>query len=267
MTIATDTARTGPYTGNGSTTVFAYGFKVIDEAHLVVTLTVIATGVETVQTLTTHYTVSGVGAEGGGNVTMVTFPAATETLTISRAVTQSQPIDLLNRGSVQPETLETALDRNVQMVQDFDEAVSRTPKFVVSADLSSFDTGIPAPVASKAVAINAAGTGFDLVDTPAIAAASATASAAAALVSENAAASSETNAASSETNSSGSEAVALLWATEVEDTLVSGAGYSALHHSAKAAAAAAAALAAKITISTSSPSGGSDGDIWFKTTT
>ena len=85
------------------------------------------------------------------------------------------------------------------------------------------------------------------------------------------------------------------WANKAENSLVStsagGDGsteYSALHWAAKAAAdkvltaadvvstgadviaagtAATDALAAKITISTSSPTGGSDGDIWFKTTT
>ena len=67
MTVNAETAKSGPYSGNGSTTVFAYAFKALDQAHLVVTSTVTATGVETVQELTTHYTVSGVGDDGGGN--------------------------------------------------------------------------------------------------------------------------------------------------------------------------------------------------------
>jgi hypothetical protein len=133
MTIATDTARTGPYTGNGSTDTFAYTFKCIDEDHLVVTLTTTATEVEVVQTLTTHYTVTGVGDEGGGNVVMVTPPASTETLTITRAVTKSQPTDLVNRGAVQPETLETAFDRSVQMIQDLNEVLARAVTVPVSS--------------------------------------------------------------------------------------------------------------------------------------
>jgi len=66
--------------------------------------------------------------------------------------------------------------------------------------------------------------------------------------------------------STASRGAAKEWATTVEDTTVDGTGYSALHHSAKAAARATAALAAKITVSTSSPAGGSDGDIWYKVT-
>lgn len=188
MTIASEDARTGPYTGNGATTVFAYDFKVSDESHLVVTLKVTATGVETVQTLTTHYSVSGVGTEGGGNVTMVTSPASTETLTISRSVPRTQGTDLQNRGATQPATLEAAYDKGVQISQDLAEVQARTMKFAVSSDLTSFDTDIPSPVASKAIAINAAGTAFELVDEPSAAQAAAAVSAAAALVSENAAA-------------------------------------------------------------------------------
>jgi len=188
MTVDLETAKSGPYTGDGAVTVFAYAFKALNEAHLVVTQTVIATGVETVKTLTTHYTVSGVGVDGGGNVTMLVAPPSTATLTISRAVTKSQSTDLVNRGAVQPESLETALDRGVQMTQDLEEVVDRSVRFAVSADLSSFNPDVPEPVASKAISINAAGTAFELVDTPTVAAAAAAASAAAALVSENAAA-------------------------------------------------------------------------------
>ena len=195
MTIATDTARTGPYTGNSTTgsdgtSVFAYTFKAIDEAHLVVTVTTTASGVQVVKTLTTHFTVSGVGDEGGGNVTMVSgqHPLATETITISRDVTKSQPTDLVNRGAVQPETLETALDRGVQMVQDLDEIVDRSVRFAVSANLTSFSPDVPAPVASKVIAINAANTGFELVAEPSASVTAAAASASAAAISATAAA-------------------------------------------------------------------------------
>jgi hypothetical protein len=165
MTIATDTARTGPYTGNSTTgsdgtSVFAYTFKVTDEDHLVVTVTTTATGVETVKTLTTHYSVSGVGDEGGGNITMVSgsHPLTTETITISRAVTKSQSTDLLNRGAVQPEVLETALDRNVQMTQDLDEVVTRSLKLPVSTNLGTVSAELPAPTANGYLLWNATAT-------------------------------------------------------------------------------------------------------------
>lgn len=158
MTISSQDARTGPYNGNGSTTSFAYDFKVIDEDHLVVTLKN-SSNVETVQTITTHYTVTGVGNSGGGTVEMVTAPASGETLTISRAVPLTQEVDLVNRGGVQPEVLETAYDKLTQALQDQAELFARIPRFPVSSSL----TGIELPLtltANAVLAVNSAGTAF-----------------------------------------------------------------------------------------------------------
>jgi len=76
MTVSSSTSRVS-YNGNGSTTVFAYTFKVFDQDDLTVIIRS-ANGTETVKTITTHYTVSGVGSAGGGNVTMLTAPASGE---------------------------------------------------------------------------------------------------------------------------------------------------------------------------------------------
>ena len=54
-------------TANGVTTVFPYGFKVIQEEDLEVTVDGVV--------VTTGFTVSGVGSDSGGNVTFTTAPA------------------------------------------------------------------------------------------------------------------------------------------------------------------------------------------------
>jgi hypothetical protein len=131
MTITAQTSKTGPYNGNGTTTVFSYTFEVQDEAHLVVTLAD-ASGVETVQVLNTDYTVSGVGNPGGGQITMTTAPAASYTLTISRNVPITQEVDLENRRSVAPEVLEDAYDKLTQIAQDLNEQVGRSLKISVT---------------------------------------------------------------------------------------------------------------------------------------
>ena len=161
MTVNAETAKSGPYSGNGSTTVFAYAFKALDQAHLVVTSTVTATGVETVQELTTHYTVSGVGDDGGGNVTMGSAPAVGVTLTITRAVPQTQTTDLVNRGAVQPVALETAVDRGVQMVQDFQEEMTRVLTLPVSTNTSTISATLPAPVGDSYIKWNVGGTALE----------------------------------------------------------------------------------------------------------
>jgi len=159
MTIANEDARTGPYNGNGSTTVFAYDFKVTDQSHLVVTLTSSA-GVDTIQTITTHYTVSGVGDEGGGNVTMVTAPASGEQLTITRSVTKTQTNDYQNRGSFRPDNVEGALDKLTQITQDLDEELNRAVKQPVT---STTELTFPAPTgnASKVIQFNSSADGLE----------------------------------------------------------------------------------------------------------
>ena len=131
MTITAQTSKTGPYNGNGTTTVFSYIFEVQDEAHLVVTLAD-ATGVETVQVLNTDYTVSGVGNPNGGQITMSTAPASGYTLTISRNIPITQEVDLENRRSVAPEVLEDAYDKLTQIAQDLSEQVGRAIKISVT---------------------------------------------------------------------------------------------------------------------------------------
>lgn len=159
MTISNQDARTGPYSGNGATTSFSYDFKVIDEDHLVVTLKD-SSDVETVQTITTNYTVTGVGANGGGTVEMVVAPASGETLTISRAVPLTQEVDLANRGGVQPEVLETAYDKLTQSVQDQAELFGRVPRFPVSSSLTNVELPLTL-TAGAALRVNATADGFE----------------------------------------------------------------------------------------------------------
>ena len=158
MTTSNQTARTGPYSGNGSTTVFAYDFRILDQTHIVVTLKN-AANVETVQTLTTNYTVSGVGTSTGGNITMGVAPASGEQLTFSRAVPQTQEVDLANRGGVQPEILEAAYDKLTQLSQDKVELLNRMPRFPVSSALTDIELPLTL-TANTALIVNAAGTGY-----------------------------------------------------------------------------------------------------------
>ena len=196
MTISNQTARTGPYNGNGSTTVFAYDFRILDQSHVVVTLKS-AANVETVQTLTTNYTVSGVGDATGGNITMVVAPASGEQLTFSRSVPQTQEVDLANRGGVQPEVLEAAYDKLTQLSQDKVELLNRMPRFPVSSALTAVELPLTL-TADTALIVNAAGTGYTNGPTSSqISAAEAEAAAAAA--SADAAESSASSAASAAT--------------------------------------------------------------------
>ena len=126
MTVTSSTNRAS-YSGNGSLTTFAYGFKIFDQDELTVILRSSA-GVETVQTLTTHYSVTGVGAAGGGNVVFGTAPAAGVTIVVLRELDLEQGLNLVPNDPFPAESLESSLDKLTFMVQQHNEELGRTIK-------------------------------------------------------------------------------------------------------------------------------------------
>jgi len=128
MTVSSTTTKNS-YSGNGSTTVFAYGFKIFDDADLQVIIRS-STGTETTKTLTTHYTVSGAGDASGGNVTFTTgnTPASGETVVIRRNLTQTQSTDYVANDPFPAESHEDALDRLTFIAQGIQEELDRTFK-------------------------------------------------------------------------------------------------------------------------------------------
>ena len=126
MTV-TSTNQKVSFSGNGSTTVFAYNFKIFAQTDLLVILRS-ATGTETTQQLTSKYTVSGVGATSGGNVTMGTAPPSGTTLVIQRVQPQLQGLDLVPNDPFPAQSMEDALDKLVFNVQSLNEEVGRAIK-------------------------------------------------------------------------------------------------------------------------------------------
>jgi len=127
MTVSSTNTKNS-YSGDGSTVVFAYTFKVFDDDDIQVILRNDTTGAETVQTKTTHYTVSGVGNTGGGNITFVAAPATGETVVLIRAIPLTQTTDYTPNDPFPAETHEEALDRLTFIVQDIEEEVGRSIK-------------------------------------------------------------------------------------------------------------------------------------------
>lgn len=126
MTVSSSTNRAS-YSGNGSTTVFAYGFRIFDQDDLTVILRA-ADGTETTQTITTHYTVSGVGSVSGGNVTFGTAPASGVTVVILREQPLTQGLDLVANDPFPSASFEDQLDKLTFMIQQHDEELGRAIK-------------------------------------------------------------------------------------------------------------------------------------------
>lgn len=127
MTLSSATSEV-EYSGNGSTTVFAYTFKIHAASHL--TVSVVTAGVVSTKVLNTDYTVSGAGSANGGNVTFTSPPASGTTVLIQRTVPLTQTTDLKNQGDFYPETHENAFDRlmmGIQQVNRLATSALRTP--------------------------------------------------------------------------------------------------------------------------------------------
>jgi len=156
MTLTSPTQRsTG--TGDNSTTDFPYSFLVYTDAEVNVYID------NVLQTLTTHYTVSGVGSSGG-NIEFVTAPATDEALVFVRATAQTQTTNFTPSGSFPAEANEDALDKLTQLAQKaqlgvdegfgFDESVTDAGTVRVSSNAATR--------ASKVLAFDSSG---DLTDT------------------------------------------------------------------------------------------------------
>ena len=130
MTIASILNRIS-YDGNGATTAFPISFPFQLQTDLVVVETVIATGVQTTKTLTTHYTISGTTDTlgfypNGGTVNAVVAPAATVRWTIYRDPTPTQSTDLVENDSLPAESTEAALDRQTMLIQRVSDLITRS---------------------------------------------------------------------------------------------------------------------------------------------
>jgi chemotaxis protein histidine kinase CheA len=136
MTISSTTVRNS-YSGDGSTTAFNYTFKIFENSDLEVILRTDSTGSETVQTITTHYTMTGAGNANGGTVTFVTAPASGITVVLRRAIPQTQAIDYIANDPFPAESHEEGLDRSMMAIQQLQEEVDRTIKFSKTNDFNS----------------------------------------------------------------------------------------------------------------------------------
>lgn len=151
MTVASSTSKSGPYTGNGATTVFAFAFKVQAATDIKVVRTVTTDGVDvdTVLTVAVDYTVS-VNADQstspGGSVTMLSAPSASQRITILRNVSATQGASIPNQGGFYPKVVENALDKLTMLYQQVAEELARALKISVTQSASD----LPATLASIA---------------------------------------------------------------------------------------------------------------------
>lgn len=154
MTVSSTTNRASA-SGNGVTTAFSTGFYFIDNADLRVSI-IGSDGVETVKTITTHYTVAGSGNAAGGTVTFLTAPASGETVLIVRSPSLVQPLDFSDNPRYSPEAVEKHFDRIAMQLQRASERIDRTIQLPTAASAQS-DVGNVAARSNKIVGFDGSG--------------------------------------------------------------------------------------------------------------
>ena len=162
MTIS-NTSVKNSYTGNNSTATFNYTFKIFANSDLQVIIRN-ASGVETVKTITTHYTVAGAGNNSGGSITFTSgnIPTNTETVVIRRILPQTQSIDYIANDPFPAESHEEGLDRAMMTIQQVQEELDRSLKVSRTATLNTPEiTDDAASRAGKLLGFSADGNSLD----------------------------------------------------------------------------------------------------------
>jgi hypothetical protein len=156
MTVSSTTTKNS-YSGNASTTTFAYGFKIFANTDLTVILRS-AAGTETVQTLTTHYSVTNAGVDSGGNVVFGSAPASGVTVVIRRNIAQTQTTDYTANDPFPAESHEDALDRLTFIAQQQQEELDRAIKLSRTNTMTSTEFTVGASErANKILAFDSSG--------------------------------------------------------------------------------------------------------------
>ena len=158
MTISTTTIKNS-YNGNASTSAFNYTFKISAESEMQVIIRSSA-GTETVKSLSTHYTISGVGNAGGGAVTFTSgnIPASGETVILRRVTAQTQAMDLIDNDPMSADTIETAHDKSIAIAQELQEQINRSLKLSRTNTMTSTEFTVDAASrANKILAFDSAG--------------------------------------------------------------------------------------------------------------
>jgi len=160
MTVASTTRR-NDYDGNGTTATYAFTFKIFAASHMQVVVRNDTTLVETILTLTTHYTIaaSGINNSSGGNVVLVAgsfawldgsnYLKTGYSMTLRRVPPLSQLTDIRNQGSYFPETHEDQFDLFMHILQYHQDELTRSIKLQTTSSLT--DITIPDVQADKAI--------------------------------------------------------------------------------------------------------------------
>lgn len=153
MTVSTTSNRI-VYTGNGSTTVFAFPYKFTATADIVVYVAGVLQ--------TSGYAV-GTPSDTGANITFSVAPAASAAIVILADPARTQSSSLPSTGPFPAKTVEAMSDKLTLLVQRLYDLASRS--FTLSdGDSTTASTVLPTPAANKLISWNSSASGLQNVD-------------------------------------------------------------------------------------------------------
>jgi len=126
---------------NGSVTAFTFTFACNSADDVLVYTHIIATGVESLLTVDTDYTIEATSSDylNGGVVTTTDTYASTYRIVIVRSIKKSQETI---SGATTVVTVEASLDKLTRQVQDLEDRLNRTVR-LQETDSASFDMELP----------------------------------------------------------------------------------------------------------------------------
>jgi len=149
MTVAAETP-INTYTANGSTTVFAYTFRIEDASEI----KIYHDEVEQ----TSGFSVSGVGSNGGGSITYTTAPSSGTVVLFLRAMPSTRTIDYQNSGDFRADTVNEDIDRVWLKLQEIERELNyRTLQFLETESRTTSLNRLPSPSANQALVWQADG--------------------------------------------------------------------------------------------------------------
>lgn len=166
MTVPSTPRRAGPYTGNGSNTIFPFHFKVFAATDIKVL--VFAGDASTTLQHGSQYTVTLNGNQDvtpGGFITTIDEPLWQQhKLVIVGNLPYDQTTDLPPGGNFSAAVHENSFDRMVMQIQQLAERSLRQPIMRESTNVNDFDIVFPAPQPDHLIGWNHLGNGFRNID-------------------------------------------------------------------------------------------------------
>jgi len=151
MTVADNTSR-NQYTATSGQTVFAYTFEIVDKDHIVVLKNGVALSEGT------DYSVSNVGNDNGGNITLTVGATTGDVLTLYRDMPYSRTQNYTNSGDFLASEVNSDFDELWLAGEQTDRAFSQSiRKPITDSDSISMELPVAADRANKFVKFDANG--------------------------------------------------------------------------------------------------------------